>query len=565
MASGKTHSRGFVFTMMALAVLTFMLLSMQIWIRSFERSDENSAAKFKGEAIRLVLSSLSDAQLSRFANASAYYATFKLVNYSSYSDIADDVPANDTLNPKTGRIERALKGLIVNGSAEVGSSPGERINYSDEEKEAYTIASWKEKVNSAANLMGFRTNFSDPKNLTVRQLDAWTVGVSFDMQMNVTDLEGTMRQSKMMRADTNFSIEGFYDPFITRNDIKQRRPEPVDSEAEQKQIFRKLGNQPYNVPSDLAPNSFPGTEGNGWFAGPATSDRPGTGIFLNFTEQARMKQYIYVTGYYEGLVEDANRYGAVILTQTPGTNLTLNAVVNGCLYNVTTQTSCLNCQRSYSPRRPGCDRDTEYFDNVSVPYISVGGFSLGNLKFVHRTGLDNQGYYALIDNNFRTYQYKLDDDYHKVWDLTKIRDMTICGFYVKSDTQSAPSFFQRMLASAGRPSPAGAISSPAYGIETLLLGTWAGGALDKGVGNSYENDNRPRVDWEFYSSTDYATTAYKIRGMAGCKTEEMCKPGNDSAITESVGKFRVTASDAGRYGIVKIACNPAERCEPLGN
>ncbi|MFA6489786.1 MAG: hypothetical protein WCT52_03830 [Candidatus Micrarchaeia archaeon] len=563
MATGKTGSRrGFVFTMMALAILTFMLLSMQVWIRSFERSDENSVARFKGEAIRLVLSSLSDAQLSRFANASAYYATFKLANYSSYNNIADR-EANDTKNPGTGKVEQALRDLIVNGSAKIGDSANEWINYTDDEKQAYTITAWKGKVNDAANLMGFATDFSDPKNLTVRQLDPWTVGVSFLMQMNVTDLEGTMRQSKMMNASTNFSIDGFYDPSITRNDFRQRRPAPVSGEAEQKQIFRHLQ---YAQPSDVAPPPpTPGSEGNGWFAGPATDSRPGEGIFTNFTEQARMWQYIYVTNYYTGVEDDANHYGAVILTENPVEKLYFNVLIDGCRYNITNQTRCLNCKTTYHSNVQGCAKDDRYDHVVTVPYIAAGGFSLTNFQPVVRANMTDLRY-VLINNEFRTYQNKKQGD-HGIWDLTKIRDMSICGFYVKSN---APSFFQRMLMSTGTSTP-GAVNSSAYGIETLLLSASAGGWLDTGTGNSFDHDMRSRVDWEFYSSQSVfpPQTTFKIKGMAGCRNEQMCQGSNTTAISDGVGKFWLTDSAISRYGIGDIACNPAHsftgNCEPYGN
>ena len=440
----------------------------------------------------------------------------------------------------------------------------------DEEKQSYTINAWKQKVNDAANIMGFRANFSDPRNLTVRQLDPWTVGVSFDMDMNVSDMEGTMRQTKTVRASSNFSIEGFPDPFITRNDILQRKPTPVESEAEQKQIF---ANPSYPTPASIASQTQiigNGSEGNGWFAGPVTDNPPGLGIFTNATEQARMWQYIYyVQSYYPGLESDANLYGAVIIGSNPGVNNTYNVTLPGadpsCKYNITAQTNCLNCKTEYITT-PGCERDPEYTKNVSVPVIAAGGFSINDITYVHRNGLESQSRYALIDNQFRTYKNKI-DGYHRIWDLTSIRDMTICGFYVHDN---APSFFQRMLKETGVPSSPGSINSTEYGIETLLLGAWAGGWLDKGTASTFDNDKRSRLDWEFYSaqSTFPPATTFKIKGMAGCRTEGMCQDGNNSAITESTGKFRLTDSVAAKYGLDRIACNPAlgstGNCQPLG-
>jgi|GEM_PF-845044 len=568
MAAKKTSAgrRGFFFTILALAILSFMLLSMQTWIRTFELTDQRSAARFKGDAVRLMLSSLSDAQFSKFANASAFYATYKVANYSAQYPIAD-MATDDKNNSRTGGIERAIKGLIANGSARLGDDEMGKLEYNEEENQSYTISAWKDKVSRAANLMGFNANFSEPENFVVKQSGPWTVRVSFDMKLDISDKEGTMRQSKTMKAESEFSINGFPDPSITRNDFRKRvKPEGgVISEAEQKQIFQHAR---YHLPSDVAPeNVGAGEEGNGWFFGPATGDRPGEGVFENFTEQARMWQYVLVTEYYDGLVEDANKYGAVILTQLPGEpKIEQDVPLGGCLYNVTEQTNCLNCRKTYSSDRQECQRQPDYFNNVSVPFIATNNFGLDKLVSVQRTGVAQEKF-VLLDNQYRTAGRKA-EGWHNVWDMTKIRDMTICGFYLENP--KAPSFFQRMLASVGTSSP-GTVASP-YGIETMVTGMWAGGALDY-ANNDYSRDMRSRLDWQFYSGASDESfnpaTTFKVKGMPGCRSEQMCQESNKSAIIESTGKFRMGESDVQRYGMEDIACNPdlgagTSRCEPNG-
>ncbi len=545
--------------MIALIALSFMLLSMQVWMRTFERADENSAAKFKGEAIRLVLASLSDESLSQFANASAFFATYKLANYTAYTGLTNAPAGDDTDNPNTGKVEQTIIGLMKNGSAE--PEAGKRINYTESEMESYTLVSWKGKINRAANLMGFKVNLSDPQNITIRQINAWTVGVSFDVDMTVEDLEGAMHQSKRMHADSNFSIDGFPDPSITRNDIKQRKPTPLPENAEQKQVFHNIN---YADAGDLAPSLVASMdEGNGWFFGPMTDSRPGTGIFTNLSEQSRMWQYVLVTDYYDGLVDDANLYGAVILTEAPGMNVTHDVVHGGCPYNQTDQTNCLNCRRSFQSSVPSCSMPDEYFNIVSVPFVAGGGFSADNVKEIPRAGMDAQRKFVLIDNTYGKHSNKWRGD-HAVWDLWKIRDMTICGFYLENPV--APSFFQRMLNSVGN-STAGTVHSK-YGIETILTGQWAGGKDDGGYGSTYEHDSRSRLDWQFYSATDYpaaSTTVWKVKGMAGCRDETMCSTMN--ATKEATGKFRMPGGDIERYGLKKMACKldvgtPTSYCEP---
>ena len=79
----KSARSGFFFAVMALAMLSLVLMTVQVWVKTFEQSDYNASQRFKGEAMRSVLASLSDQTLTDFANASAFYATYKLVNYTS--------------------------------------------------------------------------------------------------------------------------------------------------------------------------------------------------------------------------------------------------------------------------------------------------------------------------------------------------------------------------------------------------------------------------------------------------------------------------------------------------
>ena len=85
MENTRNSRRGFFFTAMALAILSFMLLTSQVWVRTFEQQDASAVIRFKGEAMRLVLSTLSSKAMSDFANASAFYATYKLVNATETS------------------------------------------------------------------------------------------------------------------------------------------------------------------------------------------------------------------------------------------------------------------------------------------------------------------------------------------------------------------------------------------------------------------------------------------------------------------------------------------------
>ena len=142
--------------------------------------------------------------------------------------------------------------------------------------------------------------------------------------------------------------------------------------------------------------------------------------------------------------------------------------------------------------------------------------------------------FVLIDNEKESSSDKM-SGYHRIWDITKLRDMTVCGFYVHA---GGPSFFQRMVANAQ------SLQSNELGIESFLVGQWAGGALDT------HNDYRSRLDWEFYQNIQGQD---EIKGMPGCKNAQMCKSDSD-ATSEGVGLFKLTQNATERYGMDGIAC-----------
>jgi hypothetical protein len=130
---------------------------------------------------------------------------------------------------------------------------------------------------------------------------------------------------------------------------------------------------------------------------------------------------------------------------------------------------------------------------------------------------------------------------HRIYDVTALRDSTICGFYLSSP--QGPSFFQRMLESV----PAEA--EHPLGIETFVVGQWAGGKLDE------FHDDRSRLDWEFYSPSLPARQPVRIKAMPGCKSVEMCDVQNTNATKEALGKFKLSPDAISRYGLGQIACD----------
>ena len=554
----QKNKQGFFLTMMALAILSFMLLTAQVWVQAFEQSDVRASERFKGESMRTVLATVSDKSFSDFANASAFFAMNKLVDYASVSGLSSDCTGayNDPYNFGTCRVNRTVYELMYHGKSEV--SAGKLLEYGDAENATYTFGSWQAKIRKAAQVMGFNATFSNMTAFNLTQPDPWHVNIYFEVQMNITDLERTMKQSKTLRANSTFAINGFLDPMVTRMDMSQRGPPaPLRDAAEEKQVWK---NPDYGKPSDVAPkllgneigDGTPGikvSQGFGWFSGYLTQMLPTDEFFQeNPADTFNLSQYIYVGPYSDEIRDNAAAYGAIILTTAPVEERNPSG---DCIEVI--QTSCLDCLTWEEPGPvPGgaCDSSKTVLDGtlVSNPRteahepIPILVASTDPASIVPRIGRGDMGpllseqRFVMFDNSAAKPEEML-NGYHSLWDTNSLRDMTTCGFYVNDITAPAPSFFQRMVDGVERDR---SLRSSKLGIESFVVGRWAGGADDQ------LHDDLSRIDWEFYSPGGVAGA--KIKSLPGCKDAIMCKPPaggeDDPVITQGVGRFRLSNSEA---------------------
>ena len=582
MIAMQKHSskKGFFLTMMALAILSFMLLTAQVWLQTFEQSDIRAASRFKGESMRIALASISDKSFSDFANASAFFALNNLTLYTSFDRQAlvrqDSIYPADP-NPGTAIVNKSVYELMYNGTVKLSDSPNGILRYTKEDWQKYTMLAWQEKISKAANLTGFNVSFSPMKNFNLSQDSPRQVRIYFEVDMNISDLEGTMRQSKTLKANSTFSLVGFLDPMVTRNDMVRRNV--LRSEASEKQLWFDTK---YETPDDVKPklvgdqegtNGVKVIQGYGWFSGAITNLYPDDPE-LNASEVLQLKQYILVDSFNEKMVTYRNAYGAIIVTSTPG-----EETVGPPDCYTTTQTNCINCLVTRVCGGVTRDIDPTAQTDANVPVFVVnGGAWTGSVPHIKRgdlgTLLEDQQFVLMDAEKTSQADEAEPGAYRRLWDVNALRDMTTCGFYVSPGEDSraagiAPSFFQRMIAGVETDT---SLRSSMFGIESFVVGQWAGGKLETPPG---AHDEYSRLDWEFYSGEP----GTKIKSMPGCKYKSIDLPGTandilgctriadpDKVLTEGVGRFRLSSGSAPhnaaqRYGAETIACGAPNSAE----
>ncbi|MCD6227280.1 hypothetical protein J7J90_02180 [Candidatus Micrarchaeota archaeon] len=192
----------------------------------------------------------------------------------------------------------------------------------------------------------------------------------------------------------------------------------------------------------------------------------------------------------------------------------------------------------------------EYSDDINI--YSPSSVLYNENEFYPYQSFDSSSHFGILINaqNDTNVTYNLgsasSDEVRDVWfdllvvpnvyNIEPLRDMAVCGFFVESGR--APSFFQRMVVNGDEK------SDGSLGIESFAVGKWA-----------IDDDSTPDVKW---SNVDFiyhkcwrggsCPTAYKVKGMPGCKNKEMCS--SNEANEDGVGHFVLDEDSAKNfYGV----------------
>lgn len=536
-------NKGFLFTALALVLLTFMLASLSASSLAASQQEQTYAYRFKVEALNSLLESTNDAQLSSFAQMSLLYSLTELSKRTVTSPVEISTVGAAGDNAQTGNVNVSVGELMLGGSTGGGTSgfvPALALPSQD-----YTLARWEQALNASAAAAGFSLSFGEVGGFYVHQRDEWSVNVQFDLPLNITDSDGSFFVQKVLHANATISIEGIYDPMVARGDMERRANGLAFA---QKQIFR---NPDYRTPAGVAPRSLANDSnmrmaGLGWFYGPIMQIPQQDILDMNIS-QARAS--IYMSNYYEGIETDGNFFGAVLITNLPEKNVTVERN-GGTEITMTDEVNCVNCRHWIREANNGQvvrDEELDITNKVNFSYIATDGTDWYT-RASPPLPIVNGKMSVLFDSQFGAGNYggmKEDAAYHRIFDIESIRDMAVCGFYVKSE--NATSFFQKMVKDETHQ-----LRSP-LGIESFVVGKWAGGG-DDAAHNGYS-----RLDRKFYSEgfADYT----KIKGMPGCKSLEMC--GAQEAIDFGVGHFGLDGESIASYGVEAISCsgNDGGGCE----
>lgn len=514
----NTHNyKGFFFVLVSFILLSYILVSTYAWVRAIETSERTYSDAFRASTLTTLADQVSEQRMNQYADISSHYTMYKLVGHSV------QYPLQDEEDDEYYHIRAAFFELLANCTT-LEEHFVDRIpaTYSEDEKDTYCFAGFLGRLNTSLATSGFEVQEFSISNLSLNEtIQPLELEMNMTLYLRIKDLQSNTSIDRTYHISRIVNVTGYKDPLLERESIDNLRATPSSNLTIRKGMYL-YPSDPELPLGDAHTLFYPikrgqGSEGQGWFYGNLV-------LWKDAANVAYPSQSILVGNFSDIiLVPKHDDFGAYILLNEPETSS------NSC---GKTQYGTFNAIHQDDRSAPGSScpdpRLTEETEKPFMVYADEKDFmddvydiSNGPDAFPHSILFISQYSYDEISNDPEL-KYGSDP---VVFDIENLRDFTRCSYYIVNANNS-PSFLQRLLSDGyTRTSP--------IGLETLLVGKWAGG-VDTPDWNKYS-----RVDREFFGKKE----GEKIRGMPGCKDWYMCMDRGEGLISD-VGNFAFYSPDS---------------------
>ena len=525
----NTHSyKGFFFVLVSFILLSYILVSTFAWVRAIETSERTYSDAFRASSLTTLADQVSEQRMNIYTDVASHYTLYKLVNHSVGYELLDE-PDDEYYH-----IRAAFFELLSNctTSPEHYVEPVPAI-YTPEEKETYCFAGFLEQLNTSLSKAGFEVQEFSVSNYSLNETaHPLELEMNLTLYLRIKDLQTQTSLNRTYHISRTLNATGFFDPLLARQSIEQLRQggdpnltiykgmylyEAEDADTPFDEVHTELYPIKRSIDSKMH-------IGQGWFYGNL--------VFWGKAEDAAYPSQSILVGNYSDIksVDNWEDFGAYILLNEPidppgcsDQQDTFNRIQK----DEDTSGGSTHCDESID------SADSGYTDKPFIVYADEEDFrediyepSTGPTRpipypksILFITKYSHEQVMGDIDRK--------DSNPGAIFDIEKLRDFTRCSYYIVH-ADEAPSFLQRLLVNGyERTSP--------IGIETTLVGKWAGG-IDNPGWNEFS-----RVDREFFNRLP----GDKIRGMPGCKDWYMCMDRDE--LVSDVGNFRFSGESAEFY------------------
>lgn len=525
--------KGFLFTVTIFLILTYILISISVWVKSIEASERSFSQFYQESTVELSIEQITQEKLETVSDIIMNRNLFRLDENSITYPLKTGPEGSETKYAKN-----VIFDLLMNGSSTnpeyFQSSPGDlAIPESNS-----SLTAWAGNLNSSLRAIGIYINQFEVSNFTFEQSSIDKIKYSFDMKLELKDYTNTSAVSRNYKISREISITGLVDPALARESKNV-----IDNDS--KTIYRQFFfNKDYANSSDISitqisPSKIYG--GQGWLYGSlalaaGTSNHVPSAISV----PSELRYSYILVGTFDEIHALSkpvyDEFGGYIITDEPKTS------DSGCGPSKLQESNTFNAL-DYT-NSPECkSKISDGGALTDAPFIVASGFDPKTAPDCPSLDGSNQTLKCVLILNTYTQaevaanpQKKLSVSASGIFGVETIRDFVMCGYYTHNP--NAPSYLQRLINNPY------SYNSSDFGIETFVVGLYA---------NDYSiYDTNSRLDRELFNGSVHGI---KVRGLPGCKNSIWCSDSPD------IGIFAVSDETKSNYGLDKIACDVGAGCD----
>ena len=530
---GTHNYKGFFFVLVSFILLSYILVSTYAWVRAIEASERTYSDAFRASTLNTLTEQVSEQRMNIYTDVAAHYTMYKLANHSVKYPLLDEEV--DEYHHIRAAYSELLIGCNTSKEHFQNNVP---VAYEGDE-DTYCFAGFLRQLNASLAKSGFGIDEFSVYNISLNETaHPLEFELNLTLYLKIKDTQTETALERTYHISRIVNVTGFKDPLLERQSIAVLDGKINHSitkgmylyTAEEANQFRGIDADDILLedmhtlfyPEVIAEGNSNYETGQGWFYGPIILATDSAAL-ADLEDEKRI-HYI-LAGNFSDItgVQGYQHFGAYIVTSEPEESK------NDC---GTSQSATFNPVKQDDKPEGGGSCPDEYIDNPNPkPFIvyadeedfmdDIYGESIGPSDAPHSVlFISTYSHEQIVNRPER----KKDSEY-KVYNIEVLRDFARCSYYVVHANES-PSYFQRLLVNGyQRTSP--------LGIETLLIGKWAGGISDPG------RNELSRVDWEFFA--EHPVEGIKIRGMPGCKDVYMCADADSGVrMVSDVGNFRLS-------------------------
>ncbi|NYZ76833.1 hypothetical protein H0O02_00795, partial [Candidatus Micrarchaeota archaeon] len=416
--------KGFLFVVTIFLLLTYILLSISVWVKAIEASERTYSELYKESSVELIIEQLTPAKISEISDIVMTRAVFKMNKHSIDHPIREG-PAGDEYY----YIEKSMLEYLQNGSPSAdnfddGIAPIPEYDAS--------LGGWMRSLNASLLAIGASIDNFEIYDYSFKQEALDRLNYSFKIKLSLRDTAGTTTISRTYDVNGKINVTGFVDPAIARETSGHQT------------IYRQFFFYPaYSSPAAVSPDRIGGIEaGQGWFYGQLASASEAATV-----PAEHRGRYILVGSYSEitGLDEEVtNGFSAYILTSDAEEGGT-------CTRMSETYTGERNTFNALTYSGVTCTVGIDPLTVMLKPYVIAPGFSISSAPDCPdlARGITRKCVLFVAEHEPSYVQSHPETKLSAptastgIFDMENMRDYALCGYYIPY--AEAPSYLQRLL------------------------------------------------------------------------------------------------------------------------